>query len=105
MYLPVRCTQVRTNAGSIHHAGQQIGCALSSSLSAINHDCDPNAVGRVVGGMLVVAAKREIKEDEEVTISYVDEALPVNTRRQALQAHYQFTCACRRCVRESTVAV
>jgi hypothetical protein len=40
---------------------------------------------------------------EEVTISYIDEELPLVERRAALQ-DYGFVCACERCERERAAA-
>ena len=36
---------------------------------------------------------------EELTVSYIDEALPLLARRAALRG-YGFVCACRRCAEE-----
>ncbi|CDJ33227.1 uncharacterized protein EMH_0052570 [Eimeria mitis] len=52
-----------------------------------------------------VRALRSIDAEEEVTVSYIDEALPLHERRQMLQKHYGFSCTCPRCVVEATEAL
>jgi len=97
---------IRTNAGSIHLPNvNKVGCALSSNLSALNHNCDPNAVARVLDGCLVVGMTREVEKDDELTISYVDTAAPLTERQAILRNHYQFACSCERCVREATAGL
>jgi len=44
-----------------------------------------------------VIVLRDIAEGEEVTIPYLDPALPVETRKQALQSNYGFSCSCPPC--------
>ncbi|XVF01825.1 hypothetical protein REPUB_Repub04eG0122800 [Reevesia pubescens] len=60
------------------------GTAFFPLQSCMNHSCCPNAK----------AFKRE-----EVTISYIDEDLPLE-ERQALLADYGFRCRCTRCLDE-----
>ena len=79
----------------------KVGCALSSNLSALNHNCEPTAVARVVDGCLVVGMISDVQQDDEVTISYVDTAAPLAERQAILRNHYQFQCICARCVREA----
>ncbi|KAI1793397.1 SET domain-containing protein [Ganoderma leucocontextum] len=67
-----------------------------------NHSCVPNAACKYVitPAELVkmeVVALREIDEGEEVTIPYLDPALPFQTRQDALRANYGFECDCRLC--------
>uniref|UniRef100_A0A7S4PZM8 SET domain-containing protein n=1 Tax=Alexandrium monilatum TaxID=311494 RepID=A0A7S4PZM8_9DINO len=49
---------------------------------------------------LVIRALRDMAEGENVSISYIPEYLPTWKRREALQAGYDFTCGCERCVRQ-----
>ena len=104
--------RLRTNAGAIHlssgHSSSssssastvQVGCALSSTLSALNHSCGPNATATVQRGWLIVAALKPIQPGEELTICYVDATSSVGKRREVLREHYNFDCACTRCTRE-----
>ncbi|KAH9936369.1 SET domain-containing protein [Fomitopsis serialis] len=67
-----------------------------------NHSCAPNAVTKYIitpskPVRMEVIALRDIAEDEEVTIPYLDPALPVETRQQALQSNYGFSCSCPTC--------
>lgn len=103
--------RLRTNAGAIHFPAQnggataaeasaQAGCALSSTLSALNHSCAPNAAATVQRGWLVVASLQPLAPGDELTICYVDAERPGAERRAVLREHYNFECSCARCRRE-----
>ncbi|PIL22478.1 transcription factor [Ganoderma sinense ZZ0214-1] len=67
-----------------------------------NHSCVPNAVCKYVITPLElvrmeVVVLRDINEREEVTIPYLDPALPFQTRQDALRVNYGFECACSLC--------
>ena len=47
---------------------------------------------------------RELASGDELLLSYVDTAMGVASRRQAL-AHWGFTCACARCVAEEATPI
>jgi len=66
-----------------------------------NHDCAPNAAS-VVGptGEVSITALKDIAEDEEITISYIDVREDCEARKRALLAHYGFECKCMRCTEE-----
>ncbi len=77
----------------------------------MNHSCEPNAFVRFdvspttdastlppYGG-ISVHALRPIKQDEEVTISYVDTSMPFAKRQEELKARYSFDCTCGLCSR------
>ena len=49
---------------------------------------------------LTMLARETIQPGTELTISYVNTALPRNVRRQALRDGYGFWCECVRCERE-----
>ncbi|CDJ65680.1 hypothetical protein, conserved [Eimeria necatrix] len=84
-----------------------IGWGLFQLGSMTNHSCWPNAESDfpLSKPALEVRALRPIKNGEEVTVSYIDEALPLHERRQILQANYGFSCTCPRCVVEATEAL
>jgi hypothetical protein len=111
--------RLRTNAGAIYFPNSgsgggaaastassaaaavgQVGCALSSTLSAINHSCAPNAAATVQRGWLVVASLQPLAPGDELMICYVDAARPGAERRAVLREHYNFECQCPRCRRE-----
>jgi len=104
--------RLRTNAGSIHGEsaggnpggdpgdGDKIGCALSTTLAALNHSCAPSAAVTITAGHVVVSTLRPVSPGEELTISYVDAAMPVAERRSILKRHYSFECDCARCAAE-----
>ena len=75
------------------------GTALYSAACRANHACAPSCdVVYEDGGPLRVAlvAARDIREGEELTISYVDSDQDAVDRRAAT-ADYGFLCECPRC--------
>ncbi|KAI8320980.1 hypothetical protein GQ54DRAFT_312214 [Martensiomyces pterosporus] len=67
-----------------------------------NHSCFQNAAFVYTrGGQQVVLALDDIREGEEVTLSYADGLRPRSERRKALEAVYFFECQCQRCVGDS----
>ena len=44
---------------------------------------------------------RHVAAGEEVTISYVDQSLPLAQRRSIIKEHYGFECDCARCADEA----
>ncbi|XP_042971748.1 histone-lysine N-methyltransferase ATXR2 isoform X3 [Carya illinoinensis] len=73
--------------------------------SCMNHSCCPNAKAfkreEDRDGQATLIALGPISKGEEVTISYVDEDLPLE-ERQALLADYGFKCKCPKCLQEET---
>jgi len=77
------------------------GIALLGACSAINHSCEPNCeVGFIDSTDVIIIATRDIDENEELTIAYVPEELPVDERREELSTRYGFECHCAKCERE-----
>lgn len=77
------------------------GTGFYALQSCMNHSCDPNAhamkrTGLDIDGSAVILAKRSIAQDEELTISYIDESMDYEDRQAALQ-DYGFECRCPRC--------
>ncbi|RDX42519.1 SET domain-containing protein [Lentinus brumalis] len=67
-----------------------------------NHSCVPNGACKYIirptePVTMEVIALYEIAEGEEITIPYLDPALPYRTREEALRANYEFRCDCRLC--------
>ncbi|PPJ52246.1 hypothetical protein CBER1_10515 [Cercospora berteroae] len=67
-------------------------------VSRINHSCLPNAqhAWNSTQNRMLVHAVREIEEDEELTLSYLNGG-PSATRQEILKQNFRFTCACELC--------
>lgn len=78
----------------------------------LNHSCDYNATVRVtrqgshqrVHAKVEVVPLRQIEQDEEVVVSYIDANLPYPNRQKELRERYYFTCQCRKCLQGPTTA-
>jgi SET domain len=73
--------------------------------SHLNHDCAPNISVRHLDqrtalSRITVLARRDIQVGEELLVTYVDPALRVRERRQALKAWDFGLCRCGKCVEE-----
>ena len=74
------------------------GTALYATASLLNHDCNPNLdVHMSRGGQIAFVARRDIKADEELSITYIDANLETPERLRALRHGYGFDCKCERC--------
>ncbi|KAE9279437.1 hypothetical protein PF008_g28367 [Phytophthora fragariae] len=72
------------------------GTALFSGICTMNHSCDPNCtVLYTKDGAAHVFAVQDIKEGEELCISYIDVDQEVDERAECLR-EYQFVCQCAR---------
>ncbi|TDZ35716.1 SET domain-containing protein 5 [Colletotrichum spinosum] len=81
--------------------------ALFPQVARLNHSCVPNAQGNFnkALGAFTVHATRDIKAEEEITISYLDEHLGLRDSRQsALQDGYGFACNCPACSSATSAA-
>ena len=72
---------------------------LFVSASYVNHSCDPNAqrYQNKNSCNTTIRALREIKQNEEITISYIDNSAPFHVRNEILSTGYFFTCDCIKC--------
>ncbi|KAL8131245.1 histone-lysine N-methyltransferase ATXR2 [Apium graveolens] len=79
------------------------GTAFFPLQSCMNHSCLPNAKAfkreQDRDGQATIIALRPIHKGEEITISYIDEDLPLE-ERQASLADYGFSCRCPKCSEE-----
>ncbi|KAL6529546.1 Histone-lysine N-methyltransferase atxr2 [Orobanche gracilis] len=79
------------------------GTAFFPLHSCMNHSCIPNAKAfkreEDRDGQATIIALRPITEEEEITISYIDEDLPYKERKELL-ADYGFGCKCSKCITE-----
>lgn len=78
------------------------GSALYIRQSKINHSCSPNAECRFPhsNNVLVLTATRDIKAEEEICISYLDECAlerSRHSRQKMLSENYLFHCQCLKC--------
>lgn len=78
------------------------GSGLYTIQSKINHSCQPNAEVTFdeSNSELQVVALRDINENEEITISYLDEcqlSRSRHSRQKYLQENYLFHCECEKC--------
>ncbi|KAJ8098347.1 hypothetical protein POJ06DRAFT_149856 [Lipomyces tetrasporus] len=90
--------KIMTNSFSIPLPTYDIvGIIFDTSVSLINHSCDPNAVIVFDKNMLMVRAVRPIKKGEEIYITYTDNAMPMPRRKEALRTQYFFDCQCTAC--------
>lgn len=81
------------------------GSGLYLTQSKINHSCSPNAEIRFPysNNILQVVALRNIKVNEEICISYLDECQlnrSRHSRQKYLQENYLFLCECEKCEEE-----
>lgn len=99
------CRIMHNGFGVRDACGKEVGCALLPTASMFNHSCEPSCklrhpLGGSSGGRsLEFVAARAIAAGEQLTISYVDAALPREERRARLAESYYFDCACARCTR------
>ncbi|WYZ34581.1 hypothetical protein EsH8_I_000857 [Colletotrichum jinshuiense] len=74
--------------------------ALFPQVARLNHSCIPNAQGNFNKTLsaFTIHATRNIEQEEEITISYLDEHLGLReSRLSALHDGYGFTCGCAAC--------
>ena len=74
--------------------GETTGITLDPLAAMMNHSCDPNAFCFWEGAKIRVRSLRPIGVGEEVTISYTDDTLARDTRREYLKRWF-FDCACK----------
>lgn len=78
--------------------------------SHVNHSCNPNTSirhldQRTALSRITVLAKKPIKANEELVITYVNPKLGYKARREELRAWGFGKCKCDRCVDEERVAL
>lgn len=83
---------------------ESIGMGVYLAPSIVDHSCCPTAWVEFEGNRLVMRSKADLDKPDmdKVTISYLDTREPrASVRKDYLQRHYFFTCACLRCKDES----
>ncbi|MCO5612246.1 hypothetical protein L7F22_066510 [Adiantum nelumboides] len=74
------------------------GSAVYILPSMYNHDCDPNVdITWPTNSTAHLTARRDIKEGEELRITYIDASMVHRARQQLLRQAYHFVCNCGRC--------
>jgi hypothetical protein len=90
---------------SLDDAGAEIfGYGVWPEASYWNHSCEPNIQKRRVGRAWEFWLRRDVKQGDELSITYLggdEDVLDVIERRKRLMTTWGFTCMCRRCVCES----
>ena len=74
--------------------------AVWKDASMFNHSCLSNCNWFTIGDFMVVLAEQDIKEGEELTVSYID-SLSSYAKRQDNCRSLGFCCKCERCLREA----
>lgn len=69
--------------------------------SHINHSCEPNVRYELDPKYgIKIFSRKDIKEGEQLFLTYVNPLHPVALRRRALRVNYGFSCQCKRCCQE-----
>ncbi|KAF9445392.1 hypothetical protein P691DRAFT_710399 [Macrolepiota fuliginosa MF-IS2] len=96
-------SRFNNNNFTIHSHMNTIGHGVFPLASRLfNHSCAPNAAPRYIftspqSVIMEVVALRDITPGEEVCVPYLDPAL-TQSRHQAFQYTYGFTCECHSCI-------
>ena len=90
---------------------RQIGSAIYTVSSYLNHSCQPSARPSFASGTseMSIVASRDLKKGDELTIAFVDVNQHPNEttldcrrrRRTELVRGWRFSCGCERCTEES----
>ena len=76
--------------------------AVYPKLAGLNHSCEPNThLVFYNNSQATIKLSRDLKQDEEITISYCDIRQPRFYRREALSTIYCFDCDCLKCAADA----
>jgi len=86
-------------AGGTGGGSSRAGSAVYLVPSLFNHSCEPSVDVAFPGGTaaMELRARRDVAAGEELTISYLDSALPRAQRQEHLLKGYGFECRCPLC--------
>ncbi|KAI9298860.1 hypothetical protein K502DRAFT_362079 [Neoconidiobolus thromboides FSU 785] len=93
----------KNNSFDINLNHESIGFCNLPLASFLNHSCEPNCIinfeynGTRRQNSFDIITTRQIKPNEELTISYCDVILPKDRRKQLLMDKYNFVCNCNKC--------
>jgi hypothetical protein len=104
-YLASVLTKMKTNGFSVADGESiAIGIGLYPEASFTNHSCSPNAIQTFIYGVKgkspvvrLTVCESGIASNEEICISYIDNAVPRGHRQTLLQDTYYFQCCCQSC--------
>ena len=76
------------------------GSAMLTVGNCMNHSCDPNVISSSSHNdhRVTFTAVKEIRAGDQLTISYIDEHLPLEKRQELLRKFYGFNCRCDFCI-------
>lgn len=84
---------------------EMLGFGIWPNASFFNHACAPSVAKRRVGREWQFALEKDVREGEEMCISYIGEtelrSMDVEARRRTLKDSWGFECICTRCTDES----
>jgi import receptor subunit TOM20 len=78
-------------------ADGSIGAGLYHIASYLSHSCEPNCEVKFDGNKLSLVACRDLKEGEEVVVSFAPAGLGAKKRRNLIKEKYRFVCKCSGC--------
>ncbi|KAG7393383.1 hypothetical protein PHYPSEUDO_009587 [Phytophthora pseudosyringae] len=105
-HLPVEeilviAAQINENAYSLDALDEKhlvAAVGLFPICGLVNHSCQPNCTWSNAGDSIMeIRALRDMKEGEEITLSYIDIDKERNERRKELRDTKHFDCRCERC--------
>lgn len=76
--------------------GKELFCGLWPFIASFNHSCLPNCFYYGIGPYLIVKSIKDIKPNEELTISYLGPQ-PFDSRSKVLYEKWDFKCDCSLC--------
>jgi len=77
------------------------GIFLPTVGAFVNHSCDPNlSISNNYNHEMRWEAEKEIGQDEEMFVSYIDPMLPLDERREILFNRFNFWCHCALCKKQ-----
>lgn len=97
----VLAAQINENSyalGALNDSHLVASVGLFATTGLVNHSCSPNCGWSNAGdGSVALHALRDLKEGEEITLSYIDIDKERSERRQELRETKHFDCFCDRC--------
>lgn len=88
----------------VRDGGPLFGHACYLQAATFNHSCAANCSATSGVGCIEIIADEDVREGEQLSISYIDANKPRDARRKILQEHYNFQCRCSRCATEASAA-
>ena len=102
-FIPLICKHSRNSYAIQDIELQSVGVALYPTISFINHSCNPNAFLCHNGPKGSIIVYKDLKEGDQIFVSYVETLETREGRRESLMKEYFFECLCDVC--ESKVRI